>query len=342
MHRVRSKDIMTERFEPMTANTPETEQAPQAIYVGPLKKLGIGRPDKGFPCDLRNASEQERAAYGQELLKALVPITDSMHFSCVDDRTRIANADGSVPEIRVRQASGTRMVTSVAMNSSSPLLREAAQQSSSESPTVAEIEDRMDALFEKITGVRKSAHLGGCAKVLGAPQDSKIMSETPAVFGVAKAIMDLPAVRDASGVEYSDQYAQEVRDNAAKTAAILEAANDGEDYVRRAQEQEPAGVEDLEVDHNDHEYHGHKINGLVFVVSEGEEMSISDQKMDEYGLGRVLVVSVVGGSVAMAKALAGNGGNEAVAKGLIANLAEHGALAHRALQEDTPVYILTV
>ncbi len=321
-----------------TATDHETETKPEVFYLGSLQDLGLGNPE-GIPSKLADKSDDERKHYGEQLVKALDTITDYTHYGCIDGRNCVHNADGSQPEVRNRQVGGTGLLVEVALNGEAPIVDTLKRDGDTQvrlKDAVKEVE--LD--FAAKTGVRRSAHLGGCGGVKGAVADNKNMHAQPTSVNVASALMEIPAVRAYSGLAFSEELGARVREQAGKTAEWLEAEGwDGDKYVEKTQKHEPAGVEDLEVDAADEKFHGHKEEAVVFVLSLDGSQSLSERKLKELGLGEAFVVNV-NASVDAAKAQAGNRGEEGAAQLLIANFAKHAEVANRLASTTTPVYLI--
>lgn len=315
----------------------EFEKTAVVARLGTLAELGLGNPDgiKGF---LQDQTEAEQLEYGEGLKSALAPITDPHHYGCIDGRNCKCNADDSPAEVRPRQASGTGMETTVAMNAGSSLVDEVLEALGPEAG-IEEVMDGLEDKFVALTGVRHSAHTGGCGKIKETIADQRAIAENPAVTGVAKALMDHPAILEYSGLTFTDEDAAVVRENARTTADKLERGHfDGQRYVDHAVELEPAGVEVLETDET--RFHGHAENALVFILARGKGISLSKDKMLKLGLGQAFVVTL-DDSVNMATA-AGAGDHTVAQRALIANLAEHAAVGDRLPHEQTPVYLITL
>lgn len=316
----------------------ETETKPEVMYLGSLQDLGLGNPN-GIPSKLADKSEEERREYGERLIEALDTITDYEHYGCIDGRNCICNADGSQPEIRSRQVGGTGLLVEVALNGEAPIV-DTLKTSGDADVRLKDAAKTIELDFTAKTGVRRSAHLGGCAGVKGAVSDNKNINQNEAPINVAKALMEIPAVRAHSGLGFTPELGKRVREEAGITTQWLEAQGwDGDVYVEKTQKHEPAGVEDLEVDQEDEKYHGHKENALVIVLSKDGTKTISEQKLKELGLGEAFIFNI-NASIDMAKAQAGNRAEQGAAQLLIANLGKHAAVADRIASPDTPVYFI--
>lgn len=310
----------------------EIESPVEVTYLGSLADLGLGNPN-GIPSELAEATLEERIAYGEKLKDAVADVTDMHHYRCIDGRNCVCNADGAQPEIRRGQVGGTGLLVEVAMNGGAPLMDTIDTQSSAGS-VISQVEGD----YMKKTGVFRSAHLGGCGGVNGAIVDNQTINENPAIMNVTEAIMGLPYMQKQSVAKYDATIAKTVASNAAVTAEwMMQNGWDGARYVEGITQEEPAGVEDLEV--ADDEFHGHKENAVLLVLSKSGSRTISEQKLKSLGLGEAFVANL-DASIDMAKAMAGHLGETGVSALLTANIAKHTAVAHRLAGEGTPVYFI--
>jgi hypothetical protein len=176
--------------------------------------------------------------------------------------------------------------------------------------------------------VRPSAHLGGCGGANGEIDDEHAIASNPAIIDATKAVMEVPAVRDYLETPFDEELAEEVKSNAAVTAKYLEEEGwSGATYVARIAEEEPAGVEDLEVDHDDEKFHGHKEDILAIVIG---EKTIAEDDMFVVNLSTIK---------AAAKALS-QGDSAIYGRAITAGIAKHMATAKRLPSEETPVMLL--
>ncbi len=322
----------------------ETEPVIVVKHLGSLEQFKLGNPDgiRGRLAHER-VTHKELIDFGETLKKAVDRVTDVHHAACIDGRSCKCNSDGSAAEIRRRQVAGTNLNTEVALNGESPLL----EGEESDQLSVEELFAFVDDAYEKLTSVKPSAHLGGCGGAKGVVEDNEHMAENGASVEVAEAIMNLKSVADYSRLSFTEEYGNKVRANAAKTAKRLKAGGySGPAYIANVENENPAGVEDLEVDEADHEFHGHQENAIVFVLSFSGKETLSKQKMEELGLGQAFVINI-DASVDSAKALSRKDPNAAVdedraAQLLIANIAKHAEVAHRLAHKLTPVYFMEI
>jgi hypothetical protein len=311
----------------------EKELKPSVRFIGRLQDLGIGNPS-GIPSELADADNERLTEYGEKIMESLDDVTDLSHYGCIDGRFCKCNADGSKPEVRRRQVGGTGLLPEVALNSDASIL-----DTIEDKDDVGNVVNVIEADYQAKTGVKRSAHLGRCGGVLGAVVDNRAISENPAIMDTVEAIMSLPEVIEYTDVPYDNKAAAHVSERAGMTADWLELHGwDGETYVDGVREEEPAGVEDLEVE--DDEYGGHKEPAIAIVVSRGEvKKSLSEAKMKELGITAPFVINI-DASVDMAEAMSGQQGEEGKKKALIANLAKHVAVANRLPSDKTPIFLL--
>jgi hypothetical protein len=180
-----------------------------------------------------------------------------------------------------------------------------------------------------MTGFDRSAHLGGCGGANGEVDDNEAINTNPNILAAVKTFMEIPEVREYLGVGYNDELGERIRVNAGKTAQMLKKAGwVGQKYVDSVVETNPRGVEELEVDHDDEKFHGHKENGLAVII--GDKTLDVDNEF----------VWNLKASKEAARALAGQRGEEGYQQALIAEIAKHFAVANRLPGQDTPVFLL--
>ncbi len=311
-------------------HSPEAMREASVVLLGRLEDLGIGNPN-GIPSDLAEAEEADLNAYGERLLGALERVTDEQHDGCIDGRTIIQNADGSPAEVRHRQVSGTGSLTEEVRNGGSPAIDLLDPNASVGDEAVT-----YEKFYEEALGVKPSAHTAICGGVGGAINDNESISTNPAILDVTKAVIQHPVITEFTGIDYNPAASEQVKAEAKSTAEHLRAKGwDGQKYVDGTQQRNPAGVEVLE--HAEDDHHGHKENAIVFVLS--EDRSISEDRLEELGLGDVFVVSLKR-SRDKAKAFAGQRGRVGAEQFLIANIAKHVAVANRLPSDKTPVYVI--
>jgi hypothetical protein len=276
--------------------------------------------------------------YGEKLIASIDTVTDLCHYGCIDGRFCTHNHDGSDPAVRLRQVGGTGLIIEVALDSASSVLDTIQEEDKDNLPKVV---DGLEKYYEKITGIKRSAHTGGCGGVMGAMKDGD-PDALPAAFNTVKAIMAIPEVINYTKMTYDTDLAKEVEMQSPHTAQWLKDHNwDGNTYVNGVIKDEPAGVEDLEVDVNDPAHHGHKEPALVLFLNtnKDERYSLSEEKMKSIGINSPFVVNL-DASYDMAKALSGQDGERGATKAFIANLKKHAMVANRLPARKTPVYFM--
>ena len=312
-----------------TINGHEQRVEPQALYLGRLSDFKIGNPN-GIPSDLEDASAEELEEYAEKAKQALEVVTDEEHYTCIDGRKRLRNADGSQPEVRHSQVGGTGASYGVARNAGASIIDTLHGEPLSRKIDIVEKD------VEAKTGVKRSAHLGVCGGVAGEVTDDENIARNPSILNVSEVLVGLPQIQAFTGIAYNQELGDSVRESASETAKELQELNwDGAKYVAGVENDEPRGVEDLEVD--DSKFHGHKERALWIVVS--EDKNIGPERLEELGLGEAFVWSIKG-SRDMARALAGQRGQEGATQALIANFAKHVAVADRLPKNTTPVFLM--
>lgn len=323
-----------EAFMPQT----EFEKKPSMTIqlLGNLSDFGIGNNETGIVSELADADATEKEAYGEKLIEAMRPITDKYHYGCIDGRMCLCNSDGSKAEIRQRQVGGTGALLEVAMNSNASIL--GSVEDMNDLPATI---NTLHNFYESVTEVKPSAHLGGCGGVNGAISHEVAITENPGIIGTVEALMGIPEILSFTELPFDTVDAQEVLMQAPQTAAWMkEKGWDGNAFVEGVQKDESAGVEDLEVDHNDPLHHGHTEAAVVFILNTGEnKYSLSDETMTELGITAPFVVTL-DTSFEMAKAFAGQQGEKGARKAFIANLAKHVAAANALADPRTPAYFM--
>lgn len=301
--------------------TLEKQEIIAAAYIGRLETFGLGNPE-GIPSKLAEATEAELQKFGEMLKELLVEVTDRAHFGCIDGRCRLRNADGSAPEARLRHVSGTGSNLEIALNANAPVTNAIAEKHLGQVVTIVE-----DDMTNK-TSIKRSAHSGGCGGVNGAIADNEAIGAEPAILMTTETLMNLPAVQEATGTGYSKVLGDAVCENAPKTADKLRAGGwAGEKYVEGVRKVEPAGLEDLEVDH-DHPFHGHAEDAIVFVI--GNKTIIAPN----------LFVINLDAIIMNADALSDQRGYVGYVQALIADIAKHIATADRLASKKTPIYLV--
>lgn len=301
--------------------TAEKLEVANVTYLGRMEDLGIGNPE-GIPSKLADASETELQEFGEMLKQLLSEVTDTTHFGCIDGRCRLCNADGSAPDARLRHVSGTGSNLEIALNAGASVADVVADMPLDQAIKVVE-----DDMTSK-TGVKRSAHSGGCGGVNGAVADNEAIGAKPAILKTTETFMSLPTVQEATGVEYAEELGEAVRENAPRTAFKLrEGGWTGEKYVEGVRKDEPAGLEDLEVD-RDHPFHGHAEDAIVFVLG---KKTITTPNLFVINLDAIIM---------NADALSDQRGRDGYIQALIADIAKHIATADRLASKKTPIYLV--
>jgi len=302
------------------------EQEKTAEYVGTfvarLGDLGLGNPN-GIPSVYANASEADINVEVEEMLEQLVEPQDLTALACIDGRHTEKNADGSEAALRLRRVGGSASNLAVALNSG-------ASDMIPPQSTLGRKVHVIDEFIERATGFERSAHLGGCGGANGEITDQKAISENPAILAATKAFMEIPQVKSYLGTQFDKDLAELVRVNAGQTAELLEEAGwDGQAYVDGVHSENPKAVEDLVVDHDDHDYHGHRESTLTIVIGD-KTVGIDDA-----------FVWNLKASKQIAEALAGARGKQGYTQAIIAEIAKHMAVANRLPSDKTPILLLS-
>lgn len=302
--------------------TPEVQTEPKYHYIGRLGELGIGNPD-GIPSKLKNATEQELNEYGEKLVAHVAEVTDKKHLKCIDGRNCQCNADGSEPEIRMGRVGGTASNIETALNADAPVIATIAPDAE-----IGEIVEVVDQEFEDRTGIKRSAHLGGCGGANGAIEDNENIAENDVLGTVVGALFSHPVIAPHLDAKIDlDQDWKPAKERARRTAGLLKAFGwVGQKYVDGVKDDEPRGVMELET--ADDPYHGHAEDALALVVGE-RTIEMPD-----------VFVWNIEASKAAAVAYAGKNNPDGYKQALIAEFAKHVAVADRLPSTDTPVYII--
>lgn len=313
------------RNEHMQTNTAEIENTLEnkVEFVGRLGDLGIGNPD-GVPSEYADYDDNQLQEVAERLAERLVEPTDISATACIDGRRTVKNMDGSAPEIRLRRVGGSASNFGVALNANASVINTLSQEA-----TLGQEIEQVDAYVCEHTGFERSAHAGGCGGANGEIDDNEAINANSVILEATKSFMEIPAVKDYFGVGYNDELEESVRENAGLTAEYLRANNwEGQEYVDGVIQDNPRGVEDLEVDHEDEKFHGHKEKTLTIVIGD-KTLDANDE-----------FVWNLKASKQVAEALAGQRGGEGYQQALMAEVAKHIAVAHRLPSDKTPVVLL--
>ncbi len=293
----------------------------QVLYLGRLDDFKLGN-ENGIPSKLAKASNEELEEYGKLLLERLTTITDIFHLACIDGRCKKCNADGSQPEIRANQVGATGILLPVAMNAEADFLGNPEDRSLGENTKLSED------FYGDTTGIRPSAHLGGCGGVNGEVEDEDAIASNPKIIGATNALMSQPNVLSFTNLPFDAELGQRVSINAERTKHYLISQGwSGQEYVDAVTNTNPAGVEDLET--TDDPHHGHAEDAIAIVIGQDRAIDMQD----------VFTVSL-DASKKMALAFAGQRGAEGAQQALIANLAKHLATSSRLASPQTPIFLV--
>jgi len=323
------------RSERMTDMTKEREHTKErkGRYLGRLYDLHLGNPE-GIPSAYADKTDTELQKIAQEMADELRLPTDPSTLSCIDGRNRLKNADGSAPEVRLRRAGGTEPNLAVALMAEAPVTN-----TLDLAAPIAKQAKTIDDFITGVTGFEQSAHMGGCGKANGEVKDLRAIHENPAVLTAVKYVLEIPEVRAylVDGYEneihegeslYDETLAGNVREAAGKAAQFFEQAGwDGQQYVDDVTRMNPRGVEELEVDEEDEQFHGHAESAVIIVLG--------DETVCVNGF-----VWNVKATKIIASALAGQRGIEGYKQALIAEVAEAMAVSDRLPSDKTPVLLL--
>lgn len=313
---------------------PVDEKLPQITFLGRLRDFGLGNP-QGIPSELATASDTQLTDYGEKILQAIDNVDDFKHYACIDGRDCLTNSDGSAANNKRRQVGGTLLWLETAMNAESSLL-----DSHDLSDGLENAVNVINGKMTELTGINPSAHSGGCGGANGAIDDNYAIANIPAVINTVKAVMNIPAMSQASGLEYDEVLGQEVRRQAFKTAGWLKNNGwNGDEQVEAVKQLGIENIEELKTDHD--KFHGHKESSIILLLSRDGTNTISKTKLHNNGLGDAFVVNI-DASINDAAALSGNRGEDGKKQALIANLAKHMAVASRLANLDTPVFFIHI
>ena len=313
------------RNEHMQTNVAETEKTLENTveFVGRLNDLSIGNPD-GIPSEYAEYNDDQLQEVAERLAERLVEPTDLSAAARIDGRRTKQNMDGSAPEVRLRRVGGSASNFGVALNANASVINTLSQEDS-----LGQEIEQVDAYISEHTGFERSAHAGGCGGANGEVSDNEAIHSNPVILSATKSFMEISAVKEYLGAGYNDELEESVRENAGLTAEYLRANNwEGQKYVDGVIQDNPRGVEDLEVDHEDEKFHGHKEKTLTIIIGD-KTLDANDE-----------FVWNLKASRQVAEALAGQRGGEGYQQALMAEVAKHIAVAHRLASDKTPVVLL--
>lgn len=288
-------------------------------YIGRLGDLKLGSPN-GIPSRYAKHTPDQLKDVAEKNASTLVAPTDLSCAACIDGRCTLCNADGSPAEVRMRRVGGSASNYGVAMNAEASVV----DTINLDLPLGEQIQ-----IIDDFMGPR-SAHEGGCGGANGEVEDNELIANDPAIMDAVQALMDIPEVQEFFGVGFDAELAKRVRNNAGKTAMLQKALGwDGKKYVEGVKNQNPGGVETLEVDEDDHVFHGHKEPSVTIVI--GEKTMPLDHDGFVWNLAETKKV---------AEKLAGQRGDEGYRQALIADIAKHMAVCKRLPSEETPIFLV--
>lgn len=289
-------------------------------FIGRLGDLGLGSKE-GIPSKYADYDTEQLTQIAEQNARSLVMPTDLTCAACIDGRCTLQNADGSPAEIRYRRVGGSASNFGVALNTEASIV----DTLPADSPLGEQIQVVDDFMGER------SAHEGGCGGANGEIADNELIANDPAIINATRVFMELPEVKEYFGVGYDEELGLRVVQTAGKTADFLRAQGwDGQAYVDGVKKQNPAGVETLEVDEDDHVFHGHKEPSVTIVI--GEKTMPLDHDGFVWNLAETKKV---------AEKLSGQRGDEGYVQALIADIAKHMAVCKRLPSTETPILLVS-
>lgn len=308
-------------------NTAEKEKQYTATVIARLGDLSIGNPD-GVPTKYADIENEAVQADAEKFVEHLVDPTDLTALACIDGRHCNCNADGSDAQVRLRRVGGSASNFGVARNAGADIFLDDTKVAPGD--TLGHQIHVIDELVASETGFGRSAHLGGCGGANGEVGDHEVIASNPAVMNAVETIMGIPQVKEYLGVDFDADLAKLVVENAAATADFLKESNwNGQAYVDGVVEENATGVEDLQVDHEDEKFHGHRENTLVIIIGD------KTLDMDDAFVWNLKATKQV------AEAFSGERGKEGYVQALIADIAKHVAVANRLPSDSTPVVLIS-
>ena len=272
-------------------------------------------------------------ALAHEYAQTLSPIENNAVLACIDGRRVTQNADGSAYEVRAHQAGGdfAAAVTAILGGSS------ALPQHHENDTAIAAIYDA-GRLTNRLCGLDRSSHLGGCGAANLAPKHLNAISH-PAVQEAAIAVLEL-------NKDYFDIDTQRIEDVVATVvnrATLLsdQLENEGWDgsaYTSRAERKNASGVEVLET--ADDATHGHHEQAILLIQDELSR-TIDERKLNTMGLPDTFVIDL-SASKRMAQQLASIRGQEGYTENIAANILWHIAVASQLCGKTMPVIQLNI
>lgn len=315
----------------------DREKTPEVYtgkFIGRLGDLGLGNPN-GIPSRYAETSDEALQDIAEKEAEKLVSPTDLAATACIDGRKKLRNADGSASEIRLRRAGGSSSNIAVALNSEASII-----DTLSSTTSLGKQVETIDDYVARATGFERSAHLGICGKANGEVDDNELIHTKSVILEATKMVLEVPAIKAylSKGYEdeldgeslFDDELIERVRAASGKTAEFLrESGWNGQEYVDGVKKENPRGVEDLEVDHGDEQFHGHKEPWLKIIIGD---------KTEEIGDGFVWSLKA---SKEVAAAFAVGRGVQGYKQALIAEVASHIAVCDRLPSDKTPILLLS-
>lgn len=221
----------------------------------------------------------------------------------------------------MRRVGGSASNLGVALNASAPIF-----DTLSPDASLGEMID----IADRAVGFKRSAHRGGCGGANGEMEDNEAIAGTPSILAATETFVGIPEVAQYLGTSFDEALAEEVRSNAAATAQLQKDKGwDGQTYVDGVVAENPNGVEELAVDHDDHVFHGHRESRLIVIIGDA---TFADKDAFVWNLKATKLA---------AQRLA-QGDANAYARLVIADCAKHLAVANRLPSRRTPVELLFV
>lgn len=307
----------------------------QAFVLARLGEIGncsLGNAEKGIPSSLASATPEQLTAYVSQLNRAIVPLTDLLHLTCIDGRFRICNCDQSLPETRLGHIGGTLTLPAIASTAGLDIVDQLLAKGRW---------DEAMAVLEKLLGLKRSGHKGGCGGAKGLALHQQTIHDNSDVMTATEAVMGHKELEHLTGVSYDSIIAHSVRKRAGHTAEQLRADNwSGDEQVQTAISVCPAGVEELKTD-ADKPHNGHDEPAVLVVFSIGGENTLSGDELEKLGLGRPFIYSL-NFTFSTARKLAGVENGPDVQAYVISDIADHVAGASDLASPETPIILVII
>jgi hypothetical protein len=291
-------------------------------YLGLLSDFGLSTKG-GIKTSITRAEAIEAMSALDQILRT---IEDFNHYSCIDDRLCIGNADNTSHMVRAGQAGGSLAPAITAILAGSKDFVDL---------SVDDINDQIWKTSENIGNILNvfpSSHTGGCGACVKLPNSSAWIAEGRVSSAVNQFSDFLKAKTNFEVMQFNSDSTDEIVNNAQLLLPKLSGWNP-QGFTEQVTQDEPYGVEELNADLS-HPYHGHESDVLIILNKPG--LSIPRNLIKELGL-RGGFVWNIDESVRIANVVAGYQGNHAVDKALMANIAYHFATAG-ILNEDQHIF----